>query len=510
MKKALLFTALLCLLIAACQHTAKKNNLLLNKNNLVSQLFTITINKDTTLTTAGGALITIPQGALAGGNLTVQLEIKEAYSMQEIVLAGLTTQTNGQPLSSGGMIYINAAAGQSVKITKTLSVKIPTPFIDKNMKLFKGDTDANGKINWIKPDSLPVTPQTAAFNNGKWLFINNCSMCHGIGKDGTGPDLAHILTRTPDKKLLYEFTRNNIKIMAGDNSTENIYYRCLYERRNKTAMTLFPNLSDYDLDNLYEYIENESSVLNLSIIKDEIRPCIDSCRNYWQMKNSLQDQKAKSPGNKIEITNPDSQELTLAETLPLQKNSRLSKKSLYYQFKINTFGWCNVDMILAENNALKSKLLVNIAGEYKKDIFVYLVVPSAKVCQLLDEVTGKENLYGTFEGGRDIWLPQGVQGYIIAMGDVKHNIIFSEQTFSTLPEQTFEMHLSIVTKDFFNTSIKKLNAIPKNNKHGSENAETFRNSAAIVNEPKEIQKMKPKNCDCNCGFTVSDSSLEKK
>ncbi|MEP6749143.1 MAG: cytochrome c [Bacteroidota bacterium] len=502
MKKIIPLIIFLSLIITACQHADKKVNGLLNKNNLPTQVFTINTNKDTMLHTANGAIITIPQGALSASNVTVELEIKEAYSMQQILLGGLTTQSNGQPLSSGGMIYMNAVAGQSIKITKTISIKIPATSIDKNMQLFKGEADENASINWVDPEVLPVNPQLNAFDNGRVIFMNNCASCHNIGKDATGPDLAYILTRTPDKKLLYEYTRNSQKVMAGsDDSTDNIYYRCLYQKRNKTPMNSFPGLSDEELDKVYGYIENESGTRNLPMVKDEIRPCIDSCRTYWEMKNKLQNQIGKPVATERATISKIDTDPVLSETdttfLP-EKIAPPDKKSLYYQFEIKTFGWYNVDVLLTEPHATNSALLVRITGEYKKDIKVFLVVPSAKVCQQLEPLSIKENTYGNFEGGRDIWLPQHVRGYIIAMGEAEGKIIFSKTSFSTAPAQTFGMQMSVVTKAFFKASVRNIKP-ETDNFSATEKTGTLSTIARMPKELKDVEKMKPA-CDCDCGY----------
>ena len=115
MKKIITCLTILTAIIIAC-NTGKKNGSLLSKpDDIVADEYVINIDKDTTLETKNGALLKIPKGSLATdkGN-TVILEIKEAYSMEQMILAGLTTQSDGQPLSSGGMIYINAKGGQNV------------------------------------------------------------------------------------------------------------------------------------------------------------------------------------------------------------------------------------------------------------------------------------------------------------------------------------------------------------------------------------------------------------
>lgn len=496
MKKIVLAIITLSLIVTACRHSDRVPNKLLSKDKLISQLFTINANKDTVLTTANGAFITIPQGALqSDSKTTVQLEIKEAYSMEQIILASLITQSNGRPLSSGGMIYINAVGGQTIKISKAIGIRIPTAYIDRKMQLFKGEEDRNGNINWVKPDSLPKNPQLDSLNYGQTLFINNCAACHAIGKDGTGPDLAHILARTTDRNLLYAYTRNNFNVMNDGNR----YYRCLYEKRNKAAMNLFPSLTNQDLDNLYGYIENESYTRNLPASKDEVTPCLDSCRNYWETKSRLENQKETISRKKTKmVTEKITAPVPSPDTVgPPLKVAPLNSQSLYYAFTIEALGWYNIDILLSDTNAKESSLMVRLKGIFTTNINVYLVIPSAKVFEpggLLND----EKTFGFYKTDGSIYLPQNILAYIIAMGESGDSILFSKTTFNTSLRQEFDLELSVVTKGFFNASMKELATAGIDfSVNDTQNAGTLRKINVNL---KEIEKIRPVNCDCNCGL----------
>jgi len=508
MKRVFLLSFTLSIVLIACHHSDKKANSLLNKNNLQAQIFTVTINKDTTLKTANGAFITIPGGALAGTTAaTVQLEIKEAYSMEQIIMACLTTQSNGQPLSSGGMIYINAVGGQSVTLIKALSIKIPTASLDKKMQLFKGDTDDNGNINWVKPESLPHNPQLDSLAAGQLLFSNNCAACHSIGQDGTEPDLAHILTRTPDKKLLYDYTRNNREVMArGD-----VYYNCLYEKRCGTAMNLFPALSDEALDNLYSYIENTSTIRNLPVPND-LRPCIDSFMLYKKIKEKLEAQKDKLTSGKVKmviekIIPPEPSADTVG---PPRKIAPGNNQSLYYQFNVEAFGWYNIDILLKDANSVESKLMIRIQGEFKTNINLYLIIPSAKVYEPGGLLENKDDLYGFYEKDGTIWLPQSLKAYILAIGEAGDKIIFDKKEFFTATNQQFDMNLSVISTASFNATIKSMDL--SNLQFSAKDTKIAAELRKTVQELKDVEKIKPKNCSCDCGaegWPVSDTSSKK-
>jgi hypothetical protein len=85
MKKPLLVIGLLIALIYACTHGDRTLHKLFSAGKLPAQTFVIDITRDTVLTTKKGALIRIPRGALKADNNTVKLEVKEAYSMEDIV-----------------------------------------------------------------------------------------------------------------------------------------------------------------------------------------------------------------------------------------------------------------------------------------------------------------------------------------------------------------------------------------------------------------------------------------
>ena len=220
MKKPLLVIGLLIAIIYACNHGDRTIHKLLSPGKLPAQTFVIDITRDTVLTTQKGALIRIPKGALKADNKTVKLEVKEAYSMADIIKGGLTTTSNGKPLRSGGMIYINPVGDSKVTITQPISIATPTSFLDSNMQLFKGDVQSDSTINWTDHSPLPETPQLKALMAGRRIFNDNCASCHSVNKDLTGPALAGAMQRLlpvhhGDKKGIYAFVRNPAKVMSG-------------------------------------------------------------------------------------------------------------------------------------------------------------------------------------------------------------------------------------------------------------------------------------------------------
>lgn len=123
-------------------------------DSLQVQEFVVQIDRDTTLQTAEGAVIKIAAQSLQSTNKNVVLLVKEAYTMEDMIRAGLTTKSGKDLLSSGGMFYIQAKDSANVKIAKPLSIAVPTDEVRSKMKLFTGQTTPIGKIDWQDPVAL--------------------------------------------------------------------------------------------------------------------------------------------------------------------------------------------------------------------------------------------------------------------------------------------------------------------------------------------------------------------
>jgi hypothetical protein len=107
-------------------------------DNLPFESFQVDINRDTVLNSKNGARIFLPKGTLKSDSSQVKLDLKEAYSMQQMILGGLkTVTTEGKALQSGGMFYLAPNGTQKVQIVKPIQMLIPTDNKVDSMKLFK-------------------------------------------------------------------------------------------------------------------------------------------------------------------------------------------------------------------------------------------------------------------------------------------------------------------------------------------------------------------------------------
>ncbi len=96
------------------------------------------------------------------------------------------------------------------------------------------------------------TVNTVSAQDGKALFTTNCASCHQVHKPSTGPALAGVEDRWPNKANLYSWIRNSAAFLK----TGDKYANDLYNQWNKTAMNQFPSLTDEEIGAIITYINS--------------------------------------------------------------------------------------------------------------------------------------------------------------------------------------------------------------------------------------------------------------
>ena len=94
------------------------------------------------------------------------------------------------------------------------------------------------------------TVNTVSAQDGKALFTTNCASCHQVHKASTGPALAGVEDRWPNKANLYSWIRNSAAFLK----TGDKYANDLYNQYNKVAMNQFPSLTDDEIGAILKYI----------------------------------------------------------------------------------------------------------------------------------------------------------------------------------------------------------------------------------------------------------------
>jgi len=346
-----LYVVVFC--FSSCRQAAKMSPKPFSPSILREQVFQIDPSMDTTIITAHGARVKIPSDAFAGGG-KIAITIREAFTSAEILAAGLTTESNGRPLRSGGMIYINATAGgEMTTLVKPLGVSMPYSYYDSTMKVFKGVETDSGTVNWVEPDTLNPPPQDLQL--GSILYHSKCATCHGsdVKESAIGPSLVNVDQRWPKTKL-YEWIRNNRKLI------ESGYPRAVeMSKYSPTSMDLFPVLDNQSIDAIIQYVNNQSKYPSLmpqqpvptsgkdtssgsftAVCKEDTIYVKPSLAETSQFTDDIPTVPATPPAQNA---NTFSGEKELDD--PEERNVAFTdgQTSGMYEFQIKTFGWYNID-----------------------------------------------------------------------------------------------------------------------------------------------------------------------
>jgi len=484
-------------------HSGPKSGL----TSISGEIYTIDLTRDTILKTRPGALLRIPRGSIdARGATTIRIAIKEAYTIADMIRYGLTTRSDGQPLSSGGMIDIRPVDADSARIIRPVAVSLPTGRIEEGMNLYKGSVDNNGKVNWVDPRPLSDTTQPTSNSvirqylaEGRTLFETHCSQCHSVAHIVTGPALAYIEERRP-QEWLFGYIRDNRKMLSYD-----CYSQYIYNAFNKTPMNTFPSLTDKSIDQILLYIGNQSQLIDSNKVTNYTRE-FDSCRQYRRMAGLLEKNRLAlitANENRTEVRNNNSgtaiTDTPIVYTSPAAVTTvtPVEHPSIYYTFTVESFGWYNVDALLKGLPGIQqSELRVSMTAEYAAEVNVFLAIPGRKVLAeggfLKDSKT--EFCFYTEDG--QIPLPQGEQAYVFATGEYQGKLVFAIRGFTVERQQSIELQPMAMTKTQIADIVAHLDLNQLSIRvDDSRNAAKIR---VIDTSLAAIARFKPQHCDCDC------------
>lgn len=511
MKKISLFLVATTLIVFAC--TSKKENIgskYINPENLTTQSFTINTTKDTVIKTSAGIKIKIDANSIEAATPTVTVKIKEALDINDILNAGLTTQTKDGILSSDGMFNIQTEEKSTIK--KPLQIEVPTNAFDNEMQVYKG-VEEDGQIVWQNPKSIEKQNKP----DGKTLFIKNCASCHSIDKNLTGPALAWVEERWQGKDNLIAYIKNPFTFLKEPRikSYDTIVTNTDYEKEHKayrdweyanfiyceykSNMTAFEGqLNDEQINAILDYIAIESKPLP----KEEYPNTYDSCKLYQKMYEELVSHRedllksSKQPMvNKNQTIIPQNNTPIGNTSLPVVVNTKMQQEEFnatYYTFNIDTYGWYNVDKLYKDESYIESQLFVNIEKAETKRFQVYFVIPSLKV--LVDGVLYDKKKYVFDTPNGKIKLPQGVDAYVFAIGEENQKTYFGLEHFITSQNQTINLKVEETDKEKI---VSKMSSLKFDNfKFSIDTTKNYNELKTVDEELKQIELKIKGKCDC--------------
>ena len=120
------------------------------------QTLRVNTQNDTIITCKEGTILRILKGSFVNpktgksivGN--VDIKVTEYYKLSDILIANLSTVSNGQQLETGGMLFIEATQGAidlKLKDSSPIDISFPTTSKKEGMQLFTGEW-TNENMNW--------------------------------------------------------------------------------------------------------------------------------------------------------------------------------------------------------------------------------------------------------------------------------------------------------------------------------------------------------------------------
>lgn len=526
----------------------------MKSENLPLQEIQLTAGIDTVVRTSQGAYLKIPANAFSlDSGVAVKLLVQEAYTISQMVLSGnLRTIADGQPLSSGGMIYINAVSEETVTMREAITVAMPANYMRDSMQLYKGDRDANGNITWEDPQPLAPNPRTRMIASGEVLFQSKCSTCHAIGKNMTGPNIAHLTKRFGTNQIEGGYpldylmghtwvraeypvtiTRNAADTTATFYHDETLHwfdpvneYRCEMVARFASVGPPFPDITREEITALITYIDNSSEMNKLPMPDHAyLWDAVDSCRLYYEATEKLAFLNAErerlirqnngmtqridvkeapdqfvDPESEIDTTRlPDFDDLVDSQNNP----------AAYYQFTIETFGWFNIDILMENIEGVeRSELFVRIQGEYAEKVDVFLIIPSVKVYVEGNYGSRDPKEFVFYKKDGTIYLPQNAKAYILAVSENNDGIAFAMNEFTTTLNQSFNVLLQASTKAEFEKAVSKIGegsgmSITVNESlYAREIRKTDEEIKQLSERSGGLGSLRPKTIDCECSVRM--------
>lgn len=479
----LIFFPLLLLILSSCGSSDKMSSrYVFSPSVLPVQEYTVNNEKDTILKTLHGSLISISKGSFASKDPVI-LTIKEAISPAEIFAAGLITESDGRPLGSGGMIYINTLE-QGITLLKPLKVSIPTTSFEPAMQLFKGVETDSGRINWTDPLPIDSTPLQNSIAFGKAIFRTSCMSCHAIFLKKIGPAMAGLESRGPwkDRKQLLSWINNPARFMSTNRYAQNL------KNEYGSMMTGFPDINLVAVNGIADYIKSETN--RPGAFEEELRFNDSLSKAYLRARPVVEsdtislDQEASMPypdtSNCLPYTVylPDlpkepvfinSDTSTPVVPLPLPDNfdekpvdassmeglrngfNDLNATSGMYDFTIKTLGWYNIDFFVngfPGTEITQVNALVRNADQHPS-LHIYLFCPRNKMLSVSNDSFGNTFSFDKINGGIPLFLQD--RAILFAFTSQHEKIFYAIREFTVQQTQTIELEL----KESTETEIKK-------------------------------------------------------
>ncbi|NQY31026.1 MAG: hypothetical protein HRT69_16365 [Flavobacteriaceae bacterium] len=373
MMKILSYLIIILTLLVSCQSAPENNEF--EKIDFPTTNFTINPANDTTIFGPQGTRIFISSETFefSDGTLakdSIKIHLKEFYTKSDIILAELSTVSNGKMLETRGMIHIDASTnGQklSIKADKRIVIHFPKKKYDflKKMNLFYADETAtdNSALNW-KIDTVNLVKRTLKLGSFGWW--------HPSANDST----SYKFKPKNYVDTTYNWNPIDFYVKAYNFSTET--KKDIETTLNKNDYPKFESWNDYGVECEME-ISKDGNIKNIKINTNVSKSTKKEIVNFLKGLPELEPGKNKNGeiikrrgllfiqgGNIIPLYQTKKEYITSFNS----KYSKFENNTIknvddaeleYYIFSVANLGWINCDRFIDfdENIDLIAKTTVS-------------------------------------------------------------------------------------------------------------------------------------------------------
>lgn len=410
--------------------------------------------KDNLIKGKNGTLLFVKANSLVDDNgvaITSKtvFELKEHFSISDFITSNLQTVHNNDILQTQGMIYFSAKTvdGASVYVDKTKPIRIEIPVSEKieDAKIFKGERDENGVINWavIDEPSKLLIPFPIKFIS-KNRTPTECCDYYGITKD----TLKNKCLNYYDDISNYENT-----FIATREFSERFQYVCWDEVLKIYIKNINKNLWEADAEVLKFFIKDSTERVDYELNNVPSGPNGGKRTKEQEEAHEWLVQHAKENGHwPIELYKKFvKQRLTKVDvTYKVSDSTIVNSKTAFMAYDALDFGWVNVDYFFKDPKAESIKLS---AKTDIKVLLINLIIPSRKIILTGSPTNDNEYHFTKNQDGYNK-LPKGEKAILFTMTIENNRLYFADKEIIIGQNQIETLLLKPTTGEVIKTKIK--------------------------------------------------------
>lgn len=478
---------------------------LINQLRPQSQLFQINSDSDNLISCKNGTMVFVPKWSFVdvkGETIhgKVDIEFIEVLSASDIIKTNLQTVSNGRPLQSEGMIYIDAKLdGKQINLAANKKLQIELPKIDQSQKasdirIFTGAYDELGNINWNEADRMSNKLIPLPLDVFSYIFKKSFR----FKREST--DLGYSLTPDNDKtaELDSTFRRKDLEntfvtTREFEQRASNLWlaewvighYNSIYS----TTVTNGIMLKDYEitkiyLNNLnkdlcycdslaYTYFKSWKENSNISdswYFSRETKEILDEFESFYKQRltsvirfptdidlNTMEArEKLISKGYKDqEIDELLGANERRNRIIAFRRNKQKAQTITSNSFQVAKLGWINCDQFYNDPVAKEVKILAGINNNENEFACVTLILNGRGIA--LNGILNGDSKYSfTGKSAPYTKLPIGEKASIIGISYKDEKPYFGIQEIVISEQETYDIVLKVSSIEEINEKLKAI------------------------------------------------------